>query len=200
MSKELIIFDFFGVISSEVSPFWLERFFSKEKAKEIKKDIVEKGDIGILTGKEVFDKLSELTGESSEMILKDWLDLAVIDDNVIHLIKELRKKYKVVLLSNASGEFLHKVLKKVNVDELFDCIIISSEVGIVKPSKEIFEMILNEMKIEASKSIFIDDNIKNVIGAKNVGIDGIVFHDVNQLKTDLSEYIVISDEFLNSCQ
>ena len=182
MGKELIIFDFFGVISSEVFPIWAEKYFSLNEIKIIRKEIIEKSDKGIITEKEMFDQLSKRTGGNSNNILNDWLETAVINSEMISLIIELRKRYKIALLSNAPGEFLNRILKRIDTDKVFDFMIISSEEKIAKPDKKIFELLLSKMKIKAYNSIFIDDNIINVDAAKSVGIDAILFENVEQLK------------------
>lgn len=189
MNKELIIFDCFGVVCSEVFQIWGKRYFSEEKMKAIRKDIIEKSDIGIITDKELFSELSEITGENTEIILHDWLETAVIDMDMINLIKKLKEKYKISLLSNASSGFINRILKKINAKELFDCIIVSSEEKMIKPNKEIFELMLSKMKVDASASVFIDDNDSNIQGAKKVGITGILFKNIEQLKKDLSHVL-----------
>jgi len=143
---------------------------------------MEKSDKGIITEKEMFDQLSKRTGENSQNILNDWLETAVINSEMITLIIELRKKYKIALLSNAQGEFLNRILKRIDTDKVFDFMIISSEEKIAKPDKKIFELLLSKMKIKAYNSIFIDDNIINVDAAKGIGIDAILFKNVEQLK------------------
>ena len=39
MEKKLIVFDFFGVISSEIAPVWLRKYFNEEDAKRIKAEM-----------------------------------------------------------------------------------------------------------------------------------------------------------------
>ena len=41
--EKVILFDFFGVISSEVSPIWFKRYFNEEAAKIVKEEIMSKG-------------------------------------------------------------------------------------------------------------------------------------------------------------
>ena len=188
MEKELIIFDFFGVISSEVFPIWAKKYFSPTEIKTIRKDIIEKGDKGIIKENEIFKKLSQKTGENSEKILNEWLEIAVINNEMITLIENLRKKYKIALLSNAIGEFLNRILSRIDTNQLFDFIVISSEANIIKPDKKIFELLLSKMNIQANNSIFIDDNIINVEVAKSIGIEAILFEDVQQLKEMLLHY------------
>lgn len=190
MNKELIVFDCFGVICSEVFPIWGTRYFSEEEMKNVRKDIIEKSDIGIITEKELFSKLSEITGEDSKKILNDWLKTAVINIDMINLIKELKRKYKISLLSNASSGFINRILKRININELFDCIVISSEKRMIKPNKEIFKLMLSKMKVEASASVFIDDNAFNIQKARESGMTGILFQNIEQLKKDLSNILI----------
>lgn len=188
MRKELIIFDFFGVISSEVFPVWAKKYFSETEIKIIRKEIIEKGDKGIIKEQEIFKQLSEIVGKNSEDILNEWLEIAVINNEMITLIKNLRKKYQIALLSNAIGEFLNRILDRIDTAQLFDFIVISSEANIIKPDKKIFELLLSKMNIQANNSIFIDDNIINVEAARSIGIEAILFEDVQQLKEMLLHY------------
>ena len=64
------------------------------------------------------------------------------------------------------------MLNKINVDRLFDFIVISSEENIVKPDP-------------------IDDNIINVEAAQSIGIDAILFENVQQLKEKLMNYNIV---------
>lgn len=189
--KKLIIFDFFGVISSEVFPIWAKKYFSPTEMKMIRKDIIEKSDKGLITETEMFSQLSKKVGETSDKILNDWLETAVINEETINLIENLRKKYKVALLSNAPGEFLNRILKRIDTNKLFDCMVISSEENIAKPDKEIFKLLLLKMDIQATDAIFIDDNIVNVDAAKSIGIDAILFENIEQLKAMLLKYNIV---------
>ena len=127
--------------------FWAKKYFSPTEIKTIRKDIIEKGDKGIIKENEIFKKLSQKTGENSEKILNEWLEIAVINNEMITLIENLRKKYKIALLSNAIGEFLNRILSRIDINQLFDFIVISSEANIIKPDKKIFELLLSKMNI-----------------------------------------------------
>ena len=58
--------------------------------------------------------------------------------------------------------------------DLFDAIVISGEVGLHKPGREIFELTLSELGLGASECVFIDDLRENIAGAEAVGITGIL--------------------------
>lgn len=60
---------------------------------------------------------------------------------------------------------------------LFDEIVISSEVGITKPDKEIYLHTLQKINSKPEESLFVDDSQTNVDGAINVGINGFLYTD-----------------------
>ncbi|XP_044488193.1 haloacid dehalogenase-like hydrolase domain-containing protein 3 isoform X2 [Mangifera indica] len=87
----------------------------------------------------------------------------------IFLLKE--SGVKVAVVSNFDTR-LRKLLKDLNVIDLFDAVVISSEVGYEKPDPRIFQAALDEMSIHASKAVHIGDDEKaDKEGASAVGID-----------------------------
>ena len=186
MSIKAIIFDFFGVISSEVSPFWFAERFSKEEALILKNKYMTPADKGEVTEEELYDILSKLSGDTPEEIERDFEKKTVINDELVAYIEELRKSYKVILLSNALGSWLRKIFARHNLERLFDEIIISSEVDMIKPNAEIFKLALEKLNVNAKEAVFIDDNISNVIGAKNVEMHALQYKNVQELKKELN--------------
>ncbi|KAJ6837086.1 uncharacterized protein M6B38_324070 [Iris pallida] len=78
---------------------------------------------------------------------------------------------KLAVVSNFDNR-LRKLLKDLNVAELFDAIIVSSEVGYEKPSAEIFKTALDQIGLEASKAVHVGDDEKaDRDGANAIGID-----------------------------
>ena len=180
-----IIFDFFGVISSEVAPFWFAKRFEREEALRLKEEYMGPSDRGEVSEKETFKQLSLLTGESTEEIYEDFCRRAVINPKTVALVERLKKNYKIVLLSNAMSAWLRKILTKNNLMRLFDFTVISADEKIAKPDKRIFELALNRANISADEAIFTDDNKKNVDGALCAGIEGIIFTDARSLEDEL---------------
>ncbi|BAT99259.1 hypothetical protein VIGAN_10066100 [Vigna angularis var. angularis] len=87
----------------------------------------------------------------------------------ITLLKDAGVKMAVV--SNFDNR-LRKLLKDLNVLNLFDAVIISSEVGYEKPDSRIFQAALDQVNVEACKALHIGDDKKaDKMGANNVGID-----------------------------
>lgn len=105
------------------------------------------------------------------------------------LILELKANgYKTYLLSNAGYDFYEYSPHKPAIS-LMDGKIISCEHKVLKPEKEIYEILFNTFSLDPSECIFIDDVEENIEGGKKCGMDGIVFspsfEDVSVLREKL---------------
>ncbi|MBU1822088.1 MAG: HAD family phosphatase [Bacteroidetes bacterium] len=95
----------------------------------------------------------------------------------IEMIKKLRKKYRLFLLSNTSCihvEAVNKILYQASgverLDHLFEKLFLSYEMGVMKPHAAIYQQVLNEAGIEPHETLFLDDNADNIRGADALGI------------------------------
>jgi epoxide hydrolase-like predicted phosphatase len=111
---------------------------------------------------------------------------ALIDEKMVDLIKELRKKYIVGLISNAQ-EPHNTFNRKRGLFDLFDILILSSEAGIRKPEKEIFELYLQKVNLKPEEVVFVDDEEKLLVNVENVGIKPIHFQGIEKLKEDFKK-------------
>lgn len=93
-------------------------------------------------------------------------------------LKNLKKEYKVLLLSNSNVlhvDYGMKVLSKIMDVQDFNKVhfhntYYSHLLSMRKPDREIFDLILKENKIKAKETLFIDDLISNIEGAQKIGI------------------------------
>ena len=97
------------------------------------------------------------------------------------LVKKLREKYRVVLLSNQNALAQKAFDRKFGFRGLFDEQVISGEIGLKKPDKGIFNYILERFNIRPSQLVFIDDQAENVESAKALGINALHFTSVEGL-------------------
>lgn len=87
------------------------------------------------------------------------------------MLAALRKQGRVYLLSNAQSCFTIDELRETGLYDLFDGIVISSDVGVKKPSREIFEIAFEKFGIERADSIYIGNDLRDdVLGATTFGI------------------------------
>ena len=105
---------------------------------------------------------------------------------ILHKLK--RKKYKLIALTNWSSETFPVAVKKFKFLKLFDGIVVSGKVKMLKPFPEIYNYTLKKYGLIANKSIFIDDRLSNVDGAIKCGIHGIQFVSPKNLIIALKKY------------
>jgi HAD superfamily hydrolase (TIGR01509 family) len=184
MPYKALIFDFFGVVCTDIAPFWFEEHFAK-KGKELKDQYLRPADRGEVSQAELFRELSEMAGVTAEEIEKDWEAHIRFNAELIELIHGLRGTYKIGLLSNATSPFFHTVMALSGAVRLFDCVVVSSEVGHAKPEREIYEIILSRLHVSPEEALMIDDSQINLDGAKRVGMPGHLFTSVEELRTAL---------------
>lgn len=108
-------------------------------------------------------------------------------DGTVQILKKLidSQQFKVVALTNWSHETFPIALQTFDFLHWFEGIIVSGEEKTRKPFKEIYELTLDRFNIEADRSVFIDDNLRNIIAAKDMGINIIQFKNPKQLEEDL---------------
>ena len=187
--EKVILFDFFGVISSEVSPIFFKRYFNEEEAKIVKEEIMSKGDKGELSEEEIYDLIAKRVNETPLKVKEDFKELIHINYELVNYIKELKKEYRIYLLSNAVSSFLRRILKENNLYELFNEVYISGEIKLIKPYKEYFNYVIEKENLDSSMCIMIDDNKKNIEGAISCNLNGIVFTNNKDLKEKLDIFL-----------
>ena len=180
-----IIFDFFGVIRGDAYEAWLDKRGLKREGVFL--DVVRAMDSGTISTQDFLQTLSEEVGDAPEAILQEIKGGAVINDDVVSIIQDLHTDYNIGLLSNASMAIIKPLLRDHNLTELFDEVVVSSEVGHIKPAPEIFEIMLERLGVAANEAIFIDDSQSNIDGAAAIGIVGLVFTGAVKLREDLSQ-------------
>jgi HAD superfamily hydrolase (TIGR01509 family) len=188
MNKILLVFDFFGVICSEISPFWLKKYFSDEETKKIREALFYKVDVGMIMQSQLFEELSQLSGIKPESIEHEWMNLVSINNEVLNLIKEYKNTCHIALLTNASAPFVRRIINENHLEDYFELILVSSEEKLAKPDINFYKLLLDKFGVEPKSSIMIDDNIKNIEAAKLIHMNTIHFQTVQKLKQELKKY------------
>lgn len=103
------------------------------------------------------------------------------------ILKQLvdNPNYRVLALTNWSGETFPIALKKFPWLQWFEGILVSGDEGMRKPHKEIYDLMLFRYDIDPTQAVFIDDSLKNVIGCEEAGITGIHFTNAKTLAVQL---------------
>jgi putative hydrolase of the HAD superfamily len=117
--------------------------------------------------------------EFSQIPLEFWAGDTLDEDLIIYL-RNLRPDCKTALLSNAWDNLRQQIEEIWKIDDAFDHILISAEVGMIKPDRPIFERLLSDLGVKPAEAVFVDDFPQNVAAAKEVGLEAIHFRGPNQ--------------------
>ena len=109
--------------------------------------------------------------------------LGFAHDDTLKVLETLvnHPDYRVLALTNWSGETWPKALEKFPWPQWFEGILVSGNEGMRKPFSEIYQLMLSRYAIKAEEAIFIDDSAANIAGCEQLGITGIHFKDANGL-------------------
>ena len=194
------IFDF-GQVIVKFDPYYMtSRYMENEDDIKLASDVIfdrlywDKLDEGTITDDEVksdiIKRLPQRLHKGAIMAYDNWyMNIPLIkgmEDIIFTLKKEGKKLY---LLSNISIGFADNYYKNrdvLRVLGLFDGLVFSGKIGLVKPNADIFNYLLNKYDLKAEETVFIDDSLKNIEGAQKVGISGYLFDgDVNRIKSNI---------------
>ena len=129
-----------------------------------------------------YKKLIEMFYGRWEEMLKDEIS------GTVKIIQDLKKNnYRLIALTNWSAETFPIAIKKYKFLELFEGIVVSGEIKMLKPFKEIYDYTIEKYNLDPKKCVFIDDRLDNVEGAIICGINGIQFESPEKLINKLKE-------------
>ena len=169
--------------------------------------------VGVLVGEknnvlnEIEDKLERLFGpnindedyiiRSKEIITNSNIEL--FTKNIIsklyrireeNLIENLRGKYpniKIIIATNHLSYVKDFINENFNVDD----VIISAEINKIKPNSDLYQFILDKYNLKPNELLFLDDNIENVEGAKELGINVIKVEKEMNLLNEIEKYMEV---------
>ena len=128
---------------------------------------------GELTAAEFSEKFAPLLGVSSENLVERLFGGVGPDEPMVEAVRRARKAgIRTGLISNSWGEGL--AYDEAILDELFDAVVISGDVGLHKPQPEIFLMGAERIGVAPEDCVFVDDLRENCAGAEAVGMKAIL--------------------------
>ncbi len=142
---------------------------------------------GKLTEKEFCDQLRNLTrlSCSNQQIIDAW-NAMLLDFPPVRkeLLLRLKSHFNIILLSNtnethirAFNQIIKREINEETLAPLFHAHYFSNEIGLRKPNANAFEYVLNQNNFIAEETLFLDDSIQHIEGAKSVGINAVHIED-----------------------
>ncbi len=192
-----VIFDFGQVLVHFEPSYMVEKYVSNAKDARLLADVVfdrlywDRLDAGTISDSEVVSaikmRLPKRLWQAASKSYYNWIYNIPEIEGMRELLLSIKKNYNanVFVLSNISSYFADH-FDEIPILKLIDNCIFSSKCGMVKPNPEIYKYLCSEFNILPEETLFVDDRIENIEGAKTIGITGYVFDgDVEKLSTYL---------------
>lgn len=144
-----------------------------------------RGEISALEHWDEVRKSLDLDAEGIEWVSTEFWAGDALDENLVNVLRGLRPRYTTVLLSNAWDDLRPMIEEEWKIDDAFDRLVISAEIGMVKPDLQIYQWVIAEMGVDASQAVFVDDFIQNIEGANAAGMKTIHFQSPDQALQEL---------------
>lgn len=134
-----------------------------------------------------------LTPTQIPQLRRDFYRGDRLTEDLISLMTNLRARGVLIgLLSNNSLELLD-TLSAEHLNSLFDALVISAQIGILKPEAGAYHAILEQLGVSPSQALFIDDTQVNLDGALAIGMTALRFEPDTDLRARVDEWLLGGD-------
>ena len=113
--------------------------------------------------------------EEMPAFIKQFFAGDSLDSKLVDYIRGLKRNYTTALLSNALSDLRELVTQVWRIEDAFHHVVISAEVGLMKPDAAIYELALEKIGCAPQEALFVDDVEENVLAAQEVGMQAIRF-------------------------
>lgn len=180
-----IIFDYFDVLVHD--EYWhvvAERADASGNASQISQLNIDVNS-GAISWQEFCEIIAKQMNVSAKFVDEKYHELQLNKRLVLYANELKARGYKVALLSNAASEYLRPILQNTGLEQLFDAVAISTEIGAIKPHPNAYMATVKILKVEPSEAVMIDDMQHNVDGAVAAGLVGIRYQNYEQAKQEI---------------
>jgi len=136
---------------------------------------------------EFWDGIVGDLGCKPEYIKSLLREYVVYNKEMVEFVRSLKGRYKLAILSNHISDWFESSIGELGLEDVFDVIVTSYEVGMAKPDKKIYVETARRLCVKPEECVFIDDQENNIPPAEELGMKAILFRDNGQLKKELRE-------------
>lgn len=189
---QAIIFDCFGVLLTENWLAFKQEKFGNDPVKLAKvTELNHMVDAHLMSEKDYSAEISAMAGVDPDETQRMMRDV-VSNKPLIEVVYELKKQYKIGVLSNISSDWFKDMFRPEEL-ALFDAFTLSYQVGVAKPDPRIYQIAAEQLGVSCENCLFIDDIEQNVTAAKEQGMQGIVYTNMHNLTQEITVFLNKSD-------
>ena len=124
-----------------------------------------------------------------DALRRDYFSGDRLNYRLVNVVKELREKgLTTAILSNETAELLER-LQTLGLRELFDPVLISAQLGVMKPDPAAYRLALQALHVQPHEAIFLDDALRNVRAAQQLGLHALLFRPEMDVRAEFCKII-----------
>ncbi len=187
---EAIIFDCFGVVITDALSLLHRELAERDEAAASElRDVIRAANRGIISSDESRQRVAELLDITKTEYRQRMDSSERTDWKLLDYIGKLRVDYKTAMLSNITQSGLQRRFPDDKLLDYFDEVVISSEIGYVKPEPEAYLITAERLGVAPESCVFLDDREGYCDGARDVGMQAIRYDSFDQATTELERLL-----------
>jgi len=201
MTIQAIVFDIGGVLEINpdlgVTDSWESRLgLAPGALNDRTRDVGRDGSIGMISEAVVHQAVMKRLGlgehQLTEFMADIWREyLGTANTELIEYARRLRPRYRTGILSNSFVGAREREQAAYGFEDLVDEIIYSHECGMSKPDPGIYALTCARLGVEPAQIVFLDDTETCVEGARQAGIDAVLYRDNAQAIRDIEDLLAL---------
>lgn len=188
-----IIFDCYGVLYPDTYWTMVNEFLGDNlqdpKTNEALHDLIRQVDLGKISRDDLWVQFAALVGVEVGHIYERLKEFGGLDKRLLNFIDDNKSRYKFGIISNVGHGFLERMFTQRRAESYFDSIVLSSDVGFVKPDPKIYQIAAEQLGCLPVECIFVDDLEKNVKGAIDVGMNSFRYTSFNSFQKEVKKIL-----------
>ena len=189
MVIKTVIFDFGGVLYKTPNMQWMnrwQRLFGLSEDPQITQILADPNESPLITdvclGKISEDEIWKIMAEKWHVkpdllkrLRQQVFSKSQLNRKMAKFLAKLQNDYQTGILSNAGFQTRVLIEKVFKLDRYVEDIIISAEEGVIKPDPRIYQVAMDRLNAQPETTLFLDDYLKNVVGAREYGMCAVQF-------------------------
>lgn len=189
MATKAIIFDLYGVLGlNGWQAFKQLHFGERPEAWEHLRALGQQVDAGEASEQALVSAVAVQTGEPEATVRYQFEHTLPNEALLEYVQRELKPRYKIGLLSNASRDVLSGIFS-VEQRGLFDVALSSFHVGLTKPDPRMFLLMTERLGVRPDECVLVDDQQRHLAAAAKLGFTTIAYESVAQVSAELGRVL-----------
>ncbi|HEX4774041.1 MAG TPA: HAD-IA family hydrolase [Candidatus Saccharimonadales bacterium] len=184
-----IIFDCFGVLATEAWVPFKAKYFGKDpNLYEEASNLGRQANSGLISFDEVIERVSamaSMTPDKARRIIRQNVPNEPLFD---YISNELKPLYKLGFLSNVADDYMRQIFTPEQLG-LFDAVTLSYKTGYIKPLTQAYTIVADRLGVTPAECVLVDDKEVNVTGAREAGMQAVLYQSLNKFKTELEKIL-----------